>query len=182
MLRDERRRLADLLGNLALLLAFRQLAANEVGDLARRQFVALQILDNLVGLVVIVVDEGRDRGPVSPLRAAIAPRAMVDEISAWCVLVLAHTDGRLHTTVFDRLADLSNALRQEARVVSRARLIRVFIDQVKWQLQRASAASVGRRHLVQQAGQVSQLFQTQPGPFSGVSISAHCAISIFLNT
>jgi len=164
MLRDEGRRLADLLGNLALLLTFCQLTANEVGDLARRQFVALQILDNLVGLVVVVVDEGWNRGLVRPLRAAIAPGAMVDEISARRVLVLAHTDGWLHATVFDRLADLSNALRQETRVISRTRLIRVFIDQVKRQLQRASAASVGaiQRALLEIEAQGGDVFFGEP--------------------
>jgi hypothetical protein len=60
VLRYERRGLAELLGNVTLLLALRQFAADEVGDLARGQFVALQILDDLVGLVVVVVDEGRD--------------------------------------------------------------------------------------------------------------------------
>ena len=55
MLSDERGRLTDLLGNLALLLALRQFAANEVSNLAGRQLVALQVLDNLVGLVVVVI-------------------------------------------------------------------------------------------------------------------------------
>jgi hypothetical protein len=89
VLRAESRRLTDFFGNLVFLLPFRQFAADKVVDLACRQFVVLQILDNWVGFIVVIVDEGRDRGFASPLRRTTKmPCTVVDEIAAWCVLVL----------------------------------------------------------------------------------------------
>ena len=60
MLRHEGSGFAKLLGDFALLLALGQFAADEIGNLAGGKVVALQVLDDLVGLVVVVVDERGD--------------------------------------------------------------------------------------------------------------------------
>ena len=58
MLGNVGRRLADALRDLFAAQPARQFAPDVVGDLARGQVVALEVFDDLVGLVVIVVDKG----------------------------------------------------------------------------------------------------------------------------
>ena len=161
MLRDERRRLADFLGNVALLLALRQLAADEIGNLAGRQLVALQILDNLVGFVVVVIHKSRDGFLLGQLRGAIAPRPVVDDVPAIGLGMFPHRDRRFNATVADRHGQLAKAFRREAGVIGLARLVRVLVDQMQGQLQGAGAAVVSGRWIVQEARKVAQAIEAQ---------------------
>ena len=153
-------RLADGLGNLTLLRAFRQLAPDVVGNLAGSQVVALEVLDNLVGLVVVVVDETRNVGLAGQLRPTKAARAMVDEIPARHVWVLAHGNRRFDPTKADRLREFAQAFRGEPGAVLVAGLIRIFIDKTDGQQHGASATRRHRRS-VQKARQVTDAVQAQ---------------------
>ncbi|MNF86757.1 hypothetical protein D3C85_1283320 [compost metagenome] len=106
MLRHERSRLADFLGDVTLLLALGQLTANKVGNLAGGQVVALQVFNYLVGLVVVVVDEAGNRGLCGPPRATVAACAVVNQVTPWSIRVLAHGNRGLNPASLDRRANL----------------------------------------------------------------------------
>lgn len=99
--------------------------------------------------------------------------------------------------LFDRGTDFRDALRGKAGVVGRPRLMRIFVDQVQVQLDRAGTA-LRRRRSVQEARQVADAIQPQAGRLrracgflsgrSGVFLGglglsrSHWEISIFVNT
>ena len=102
VLRHECRRLADGAGDAALRAALGQFAPDEVGNFARGQRVALQVLDHLVGCLIIVVDEARNRLQAGTAGRADAARAMIDQEAPGDRGMLPHRNRRFDAAQPDR--------------------------------------------------------------------------------
>ena len=142
VLGDKGRGFPDGLGNLALLFPVGQLAADVVGNLAGRESVTLQILNDLIGLGIIRVDEARNCHFLGQQGRAIAARAVVDEIAPLHLGVGPNGNRRLHAARPDRLGHF----RQRIFVKLLAGLVRVFVNQRQLQFERSARTALrGRR-------------------------------------
>jgi hypothetical protein len=144
VLGDEGGRLADGTRNLVLPDAFGQFAANVIGNLACGKLVALQVLDDLVDLVVVIVDKGGNRGLAGDPGGAEPARAVIDQVAARPTRVVTHRDRGLDTAQLNGGSKLRNALRGEAGVVVGTGLMGIFVNQAQRQRERSAVTRTRR--------------------------------------